>query len=156
GVVAGQGAVVDRQRPHVQDATATPSGVIGVVAGQGTVVDRQGPADSVGDAAAAAVEGAVGVVAAQGAVGKRQCPGVVDPATGGAIGVAVGDGQPGDGVGGAGGNLEDLRGVVAADRQLVGARAADGQVLAQEQRPVGGIERDGLTGQAPGEEDRVA
>ena len=51
-------------------------------------------------------------------------------------------------------HLEHPRGVVAADRQLAGARPSDGQILFDEQLAAG--QRDGLADQAGGEDDGVA
>src|SRR5262249_14439287 len=66
---------------------------------------------------------------------------------------AVGDGQAGDGHGGPALDVEDPAGVVAADGQLRGARPLDVQVLGDGQ--LAG-QRDGLAGEAEGEDDGVA
>ena len=111
---------------QIQDAAAE---VGRRVAGEGGVAHRQ-RAGEILDAAAVAV---IGLVAGEDGVGHRQRTRFVDDAAAGVVvpeGVAVGDGEAGEGDGGAGAaDMEDATGVVAADGQLFRPGAQEGQAL---------------------------
>ena len=115
GGVAGEGAVGDASACRaLSDAAA--AAIDGGVAGEGAVGERQ----RAGVVDAAAGDG--GGVAGEGAVGHGQRAGVVDGAA--VLGRAVGEGQPAQGDGGAGVDLEDAAGPVGIDGQAVAAGPA--------------------------------
>src|SRR5262249_6950116 len=138
-LVAGKGAVPDGQGAGVVHAPAQAVDRAGAAPG-GARGDRRPPAAL-----------AQGLVAAQHAVRQSQVPVVEDPAAR-PVGQAVGDGRAGD-VHGGGEDVNPRASVFATDGQQPGARAVDGQVLADDQLAAG--QRDGLASEAGVEDDRV-
>src|SRR5262249_4602797 len=100
-----------------------------LVVGERTVADDQDSAGGVKDAAAAgeAARAAEGLVVRQGAVGDGQGAGGVDPAP--ILGLTLADRQAVGERGDAAADLEDPAGALAADGQLLGARAGDHQTV---------------------------
>src|SRR5262249_16803760 len=121
--------------------------------GEGVV----GPARDIIDGTAVAVAAdAEGFIVRQDVVGNGQVgAGVEDGATPGrrTDHPAVGDRQAGDGGRPPGADVKEPAGVVAAEGQLIGARALDVQVLAERQLAAG--QGDGLAAQAGVEDDLV-
>src|SRR5262249_42469831 len=137
--VGGERTVADGQRGvAVIDAAARAAAaglaraaVAGdrLVVGERTVADDQDSAGGVKDAAAAgeAARAAEGLVVRQGAVGDGQGAGGVDPAP--ILGLTLADRQAVGERGDAAADLEDPAGALAADGQLLGARAGDHQTV---------------------------
>src|SRR5207244_791916 len=121
GLILPERAAGDGQGGVIQDGPPAADGGEGAeaaTAGQGLVVGElsgvdAGHADAVERQAALVQDAAAGAGVSRGA----------------AVGQPGGDGQAGDGHIGAGLNVEDSAGVVAADGQLIRARAQDLEVV---------------------------
>src|SRR5262249_19886726 len=127
GGVAAEGGAGDGQRALVDDAGAG----VGGVAAEGAVGDDQRAAvdDGAADDGGVAAEGAVGEGHRAGEVGDAAAAPTGEP--------AVGDGQSRDVHAGRIEIIEHAGGVIAADRDHVGTRPGDGQVLGDQQFAAG-------------------
>src|SRR5208337_143925 len=124
GAVSGEGAADHRRRPEVLDAAAA---AVGAVSGEGAADHRRRRATLVVKAAAAA-----GEVAGENAVADRQRPEVVKAAA--VVGIASRDRQAGDVHGGAridSKEAEGGSGGIPLNRQVLGSRPLDGNVVVQ-------------------------
>ncbi len=152
GLVAGERTARDGEHSPEEICQAAALRITAVVASAPLTADRlvvdeqavhygEGGASSIVDGPALAVAANAGLVIRQDVVGKGQvAAGVLHAPAWGRP--AVGDRQPGDGDRQLAADSEDPAGVVAADGQLVGARALDVQVPSDRQLAAG--QRDGL------------